>query len=318
MSAVAKIAHIRNPLTIIAMFAVIAEVSGTVVLPMLAPAVQSIYVWFLMLFPSGLVALFFYTLHTKRDALYGPSDYNDEKNFMDLIRPASGAEVAYKSIQDIEQATVAEFEARQPDDPPALGAADSASSHPGSSGQASNLQGAATPNANQADSPDTWVSKAAIQLLKAKSGDLLAMSNVMLLRRRDREAAFAQLETLYGPIRRDMAIGGMVVDGLAGLNERPVVLETIHYSPMMAQSKVDKEVADLIKVAASLKQDKAQGVTALFVIIAEKRFDGLAKQLASRLLDPGRFPAAPEIKLDCFIYLVDDREQALPSLSTKQ
>lgn len=37
-----RIGHIKNPLTVIAMFAAIAEVSGTVVLPMVEVSVQEI------------------------------------------------------------------------------------------------------------------------------------------------------------------------------------------------------------------------------------------------------------------------------------
>lgn len=53
-----KIGHIKNPLTVIAMFAGIAEVSGTIVLPFVTPATQGTYVWFLMIFPCLLVTLF--------------------------------------------------------------------------------------------------------------------------------------------------------------------------------------------------------------------------------------------------------------------
>lgn len=78
-----KIGHIKNPLTVIAMFAGIAEVSGTIVLPMLSEQVQCLYVWFLMLFPCLLVALFFFTLWVKHTVLYAPSDFQDDKSFME-------------------------------------------------------------------------------------------------------------------------------------------------------------------------------------------------------------------------------------------
>ncbi|WP_156379118.1 hypothetical protein [Rhizobium sp. Root149] len=54
-----KITHVSNPLTIIAIFAALAEVSGTVVLPLLQPETQRAYVWFLILFPTVLVVCFF-------------------------------------------------------------------------------------------------------------------------------------------------------------------------------------------------------------------------------------------------------------------
>ncbi|QXV74673.1 hypothetical protein [Rhizobium phage RHEph21] len=76
-----KIPHIRNPLTVVAVFAAFAEVSGTAVLPLLEKDVQHIYVWFLMLFPTLLILLFFATLNWNHTVLYAPSDYKDEDNF---------------------------------------------------------------------------------------------------------------------------------------------------------------------------------------------------------------------------------------------
>ena len=77
-----SINHIKNPLTIIGIFAGIVEISANFVLPFLEPEQQSAYIWFLMLFPAGLVALFFATLNFNHVTLYAPSDYNDDKGFM--------------------------------------------------------------------------------------------------------------------------------------------------------------------------------------------------------------------------------------------
>lgn len=82
-----KIGHIRNPLTVIALFAGIAEVSGTIVLPLLETATQDVYVWFLMGFPCLLVMLFFVTLWFQHHVLYAPSDFRDDKVFADLFKP---------------------------------------------------------------------------------------------------------------------------------------------------------------------------------------------------------------------------------------
>ncbi|MCU6337939.1 hypothetical protein KW823_15490 [Enterobacter quasiroggenkampii] len=79
------ISLVKNPLTIIAMFAGIAEVSGTAILPWIAEPNQKIYIYFLMFFPTFLVSLFFFTLHKKSESLYAPSDFVDEKNYMTLI-----------------------------------------------------------------------------------------------------------------------------------------------------------------------------------------------------------------------------------------
>lgn len=97
-----KIGHVRNPLSIIAIFAGLAEVSGTVVLPFIAPPIQEKFVYFLMFFPSILVVLFFITLHRRPQALYGPSDWTDQKLFANMLMSASVAEVAQKEVEEVE------------------------------------------------------------------------------------------------------------------------------------------------------------------------------------------------------------------------
>ncbi|QIE96140.1 hypothetical protein G5574_03760 [Pantoea stewartii] len=77
------LSHIKNPLTIIGIFAGIVEISANSVLPFLEPSQQSLYLWFLMLFPAGLVLIFFLTLNLNHVVLYAPSDYKDDGAFMD-------------------------------------------------------------------------------------------------------------------------------------------------------------------------------------------------------------------------------------------
>ncbi|CAM4402077.1 hypothetical protein BZK40_12045 [Citrobacter portucalensis] len=74
--------HIKNPLTIIGIFAGIVEVSANFVLPFLEEGQQATYIWFLMLFPAALVVLFFITLNFNHVVLYAPSDYKDDQSFM--------------------------------------------------------------------------------------------------------------------------------------------------------------------------------------------------------------------------------------------
>lgn len=91
-----SLATVKNPLTVIAIFAGLAEVAGTVVLPFVAEANQNTYIWFLVLFPVLLVALFFATLNFNPRVLYAPSDFADEKNYMDLFRASSTSEKLQK------------------------------------------------------------------------------------------------------------------------------------------------------------------------------------------------------------------------------
>lgn len=100
---VEKIGHIKNPLTVIAIFAAIAEISGTTVLPFIEANNQSIYIWFLMLFPIFLVGTFFLTLNFNHRVLYAPSDYKDEKNFVNPYGKASPEEQGKKLREEVKE-----------------------------------------------------------------------------------------------------------------------------------------------------------------------------------------------------------------------
>jgi hypothetical protein len=80
-----KMKSVNNPLTIIALFAALAEVAGTVAIKLVAPELQSRFIWFVMFFPIGLVLLFFVTLWFKDRVLYAPGDFKDEKNYLALV-----------------------------------------------------------------------------------------------------------------------------------------------------------------------------------------------------------------------------------------
>lgn len=55
-----KIKKVSNPLTIIAIFAGLAEIAATVALGLIDPEIQRIFIWFVMLFPALLVISFFW------------------------------------------------------------------------------------------------------------------------------------------------------------------------------------------------------------------------------------------------------------------
>lgn len=88
-----KLTAVKNPLTVIAIFAGIAEISGTAVLPLIAPDNQALYIWFLMLFPFALISLFFLTLNFNHRVLYAPSDFRDEDNFVNILKKSTYSEV---------------------------------------------------------------------------------------------------------------------------------------------------------------------------------------------------------------------------------
>lgn len=65
---------INNPLTVIAIFSMLTEASAAVSLPYINSEHQKIYVWFLIIFPSFLITLFFLTLNFNNKSLYTPAD----------------------------------------------------------------------------------------------------------------------------------------------------------------------------------------------------------------------------------------------------
>lgn len=93
---VEKIKTVKNPLTIIAIFAALSEICSTAVLPLLSIEIQWYFMWFVIIFPVLLLLLFFYTLNTKHFVLYAPSDYKDESNYLKTFGKADDEQVIKK------------------------------------------------------------------------------------------------------------------------------------------------------------------------------------------------------------------------------
>lgn len=93
-----KINHVSNPLTVIAIFAGLAEVAGSIALVAVDPSIQSTFVWFVMLFPVGLVLFFFATLNFNPRVLYAPSDFKDEENFLAAL---AGKQKVQKQFDEV-------------------------------------------------------------------------------------------------------------------------------------------------------------------------------------------------------------------------
>jgi hypothetical protein len=88
-----NIGSVKNPLTIIAIFAGIAEISGTAVLPFINPELQFIFIWYVIFFPILLNILFFITANFNHHALFGPTDYRDDKYFVQLQKEKGSKEL---------------------------------------------------------------------------------------------------------------------------------------------------------------------------------------------------------------------------------
>lgn len=88
---VENVKKISNPLTIIAIFAALAEVNATVVLGLLDESVQPVFIWFIMIFPILLVLCFFGTLVFKNRVMYSPSDYKNDESFLNTLKDNYGS-----------------------------------------------------------------------------------------------------------------------------------------------------------------------------------------------------------------------------------
>lgn len=95
-----RMRKISNPLTIIAIFAALAEIAGTMALATVASHLQSVFLWFVMLFPCLLVILFFATLNFNPKVLYAPSDFRDEKHFLYTLSGGLSSEAQITITRD--------------------------------------------------------------------------------------------------------------------------------------------------------------------------------------------------------------------------
>jgi hypothetical protein len=80
-----KMKHIENPLTIVAIFAVLVELAGTVLPTTIDERYHIVIVCFVVVFPVLLVALFFFTLWYKPGVWYGPSNFHDDSSFLQIL-----------------------------------------------------------------------------------------------------------------------------------------------------------------------------------------------------------------------------------------
>lgn len=80
-----KIKSISNPLTIIAVFAALAEINATVSIGLVDKTLQATFIWFVILFPTLLIILFFVTLNFNTKVIYAPSDYKDDNSFHKML-----------------------------------------------------------------------------------------------------------------------------------------------------------------------------------------------------------------------------------------
>lgn len=104
-----KTKFISNPLTIIAIFAALAEVNATVSIGLVDKDLQGTFIWFIIVFPTLLVLLFFITLNFNTKVIYAPSDYKDDNSFHKMLLGEPKPDKEINSDKDIIKKTLKEL-----------------------------------------------------------------------------------------------------------------------------------------------------------------------------------------------------------------
>jgi hypothetical protein len=264
---VEKVGHIKNPLTVIGIFAAIAEISGTSVLPFIEPENQGIYIWFLMFFPVFLVGTFFLTLNFNHKVLYAPSDYRNEDNFLKSFGKATTQEKEDKLREEIEEA-----EDNSPDD-----------------GNSDETEGTATPSENSPNSPVPPPRSTNNFELNSDSHASL-MANVSLAEKlsiiklsKDMGLEFKTDVRFETPSSRKIIFDGLALDK----NKIHAVEVKLFRSGHVNPSRLDKVLLEAELVASQLKGiDSKELVIHFMAVIDNPEVDiRMVKERLARYLD---------------------------------
>jgi len=230
-----KVGHIKNPLTVIAIFAALAEVSGTVVLPLLEKDTQHTYVWFLMVFPVFLVASFFYVLYKKHHVMYAPTDFKDDKTFKELFENSSGSAKVEKINSETEDV----------------------SSEPVGSAEWNASPATETPSQDAISAADT--------LRRTFQGNGLLAE----------ELAIAKLSKTIGlKFDRNLAVKGLsprlVFDAVATTDDRAVVVEVRFTRQGLMPEALRKEYFErVMRFAETLPEERRKDIEFVFVLATD-------------------------------------------------
>ena len=77
---------VSNPLTVVAIFAALAEMLATISLINLPQEIQATFVWFVMFFPLFIVTIFFAILNWNHSVLYAPGDFKNEEIYLETLK----------------------------------------------------------------------------------------------------------------------------------------------------------------------------------------------------------------------------------------
>ncbi|MGB3836256.1 hypothetical protein [Castellaniella sp.] len=80
-----SVTKVKNPLTMVSVFATISEIAMAYVITTLPDKLQEIFIWFVMGFPTVLVFIFFFILYRKPAVFFSPGDYRREELYVSSI-----------------------------------------------------------------------------------------------------------------------------------------------------------------------------------------------------------------------------------------
>lgn len=101
---------VNNPLTIVSIFCTLAEIAAISVLPSLSESLQSVFIWYVMGFPILLVILFFLTWNFNSKVLYSPSDFADNKLFLEYVKLLYTAKTATDIVDNTDSKALSDLQ----------------------------------------------------------------------------------------------------------------------------------------------------------------------------------------------------------------
>ncbi len=309
-----KYASVKNPLTVIAIFSGITEISGAAVLPHIASENQTLYIWFLMLFPFALIGLFFITLNYNHRVLYAPSDFKDEDNFVNILKKSTIGEV----IEYKQREVIAIVPDESLEEPPPL---------PDQNMNQPETLDKEEPPTTTADSSTTenWLEKAESTLLGINGVTTRMQRNQLDLisrqisERRMRDSRLAEklaLEALEDELEvsidREMKLeidnGIFHFDGIARRGQSLTAIEVKYFRSrrtapvsMMMWQELHRNLERLYR---SLKEEQRRDFSFILVLISDNDSDEIERRAAKRLED---LPFPVGIKTYDFDTLVAER-----------
>lgn len=289
---------VKNPLTVIAIFAGTAEISGTAVLPLLEATSQSIYIWFLMLFPFTLIGLFFITLNWNHKVLYAPSDFKDEDHFLNILQKATVKD----KLEKINDETQEEGDSEEP---PISNDAEE---------QVATSNQTLEPTNSSSTNSDEHPIKAALQLIESDSQvtdketrelHRKLMGKIHLASRNDSEIAEKLvLEKLQGElgvkIETDMKFefgrSHFVVDGVARKDNQLTAIEVRFMRDMkMGMGSMFIRTLDKFRdLYQGLSESQKREFSLIFAIVTDNVHERQLEMINRRVADLG-FPAVVKV-----------------------